>query len=214
MKRITAITLLVITIFGGAIYSMTAQQSNRDIKAYERTAALLGEHLGRPVFIRIIKEALVLELWTQDEEQQWQLMKSYPILAMSGELGPKTKEGDKQAPEGFYEVRRGQLNPNSRFHLAFNIGYPNAYDRSLGRTGSFIMVHGSHYSIGCFAMGDDGIEEIYTMVAQALEQGQVAVPVQIYPFKMTDERMEKEKNHPAFPFWKGYLKEGWDASPL
>ncbi len=189
---------------------MTAQSDHRDAKAYERTAPQLGEHLGRAVWIRIVKEELKLELWTQDDKAAWNLMKTYPVLAMSGELGPKTKEGDQQAPEGFYEVRAGQLNPKSRFHLAFNIGYPNTYDESLGRTGSFIMVHGSHYSIGCFAMGDEAIEEIYTMVAQALKQGQPFVPVQIYPFEMSDERMNRELGHPAFSFWQ-YLKRGWDA---
>ncbi len=195
-----------------AIYVlMTAQADNRDVRAYEHTKAQLGENLGRPVFIRIIKEELKFELWTQDEAGAWNCMKTYPVRAMSGELGPKTKEGDKQAPEGFYEVRAGQLNPKSRFHLAFNIGYPNAYDRSLGRTGSFIMVHGSHYSVGCFAMGDEGVEEIYTMVAQALACGQDFVPVQIYPFEMSDERMERELGHPAYSFWQ-YLKKGWDAS--
>ncbi len=208
MKRAAAIILILLLLLF-AYFSMSTQADNRDVTAYQNTAPVLGEHLGRPVFIRIIKEDAVLELWTQDANQAWNLMKSYPVLAMSGELGPKTKEGDKQAPEGFYEVRKGQLNPNSRFHLAFNIGYPNAYDQSLGRTGSFIMVHGSCYSIGCFAMGDEGIEEIYTMVAEALKQGQEFVPVQIYPFQMTDARMTAEQNNPAYTFWQ-YLKQGWD----
>ncbi len=209
MKRIISLSLITVAMTA-AYFLMTTQADNRDVTAYQNTKAQLGEHLGRAVFIRIIKEELKLELWTQDESQAWNCMKTYPILAMSGELGPKTMEGDKQAPEGFYEVRAGQLNPKSRFHLAFNIGYPNTYDESLGRTGSFIMVHGSHYSIGCFAMGDEAIEEIYTMVAQALKQGQPFVPVQIYPFEMSDERMEREKAHPAFEFWC-YLKRGWDV---
>ncbi|MFI3243221.1 MAG: hypothetical protein R3Y56_03090 [Akkermansia sp.] len=116
MKRVVILVLGVLVTL--AIYAlMTAQDDNRDVTAYQNTKAQLGEHLGRPVLIRIIKEELKLELWTQAESQAWNCMKTYPVRAMSGELGPKLKEGDKQAPEGFYEVRAGQLNPRSRFHL-------------------------------------------------------------------------------------------------
>lgn len=182
--------------------------SNRDIKAYENTSQKLGSDLGRPVFIRIVKEKQQLELWVQGAKG-WQIKHNYPILAMSGQLGPKTKEGDKQAPEGFYKVTKKLLNPKSRFHLAFNIGYPNAYDQSLNRTGSFIMVHGSKYSIGCFAMGDPAIEEIYTMVATALDKGQAFIPVQIYPFEMDAHRMMTESKNAHYPFWQ-YLQKGWN----
>jgi len=191
---------------GVIIYKSSS--SNRDIQAYKNTSQKLGSDLGRPVFIRIVKEQQQLELWVQSK-QGWKIKHSYPILAMSGQLGPKTKEGDKQAPEGFYKVTKGLLNPKSRFHLAFNIGYPNAYDQSLNRTGSFIMVHGSKYSIGCFAMGDPAIEEIYTMVATALDKGQASIPVQIYPFEMDAHRMMKESNNAHYPFWQ-YLQKGWN----
>ncbi len=202
-------SLLLLLAVGYWYYN---SQQPRDLIAYKNTAPILGAQLGRPVFIRIIKESRQLELWVQAAEGTWSLMKTYPILAMSGHLGPKLREGDKQAPEGFYEVRANQLNPKSRFHLAMNIGYPNDYDRAQGRTGSFIMIHGSHYSVGCFAMGDDGIEEIYTMVAQALNQGQSAVPVQIYPFEMTDARLQQERNHTAYPFWQYLQQDGWQKS--
>lgn len=165
---------------------------------------------GNPVFICIMKEELILELWVQPKNSdKFVLLKKYPVAGMSGELGPKTAEGDYQAPEGFYSTNKELLNPNSNYHLAFNIGYPNAYDQSLGRTGSFIMVHGSTGSIGCFAMTDAGIEEIYTMVEAALKAGQISVPIQIYPFAMTPQRLVKEKSSPHYKFWSA-LQPAWN----
>ncbi len=178
--------------------------------ALRKSTPLLVSDSGLPVYIRITKESRDLELFVQ-RETGWELVKTYPILAMSGELGPKKAEGDYQAPEGYYSVRKNSLNPNSRFHLSFNIGYPNSYDRAQGYTGSFIMVHGGCASIGCFSMGDEAIEEIYVMVEQALEKGQSAVPVQVYPFDMTEQRMHTEKNSPHYEFWAS-LAEGWRAS--
>lgn len=155
---------------------------NRADAARERVTPVLnsflglcGAKVGDPVFLRAVKEDSVLELWVKpDKAERYVLAKRYPIAAWSGKLGPKEKEGDKQTPEGFYEVEPSGLNPRSNYHLAFNIGYPNAYDRSLNRTGSFIMVHGRDVSIGCLAMTDPGIEEIYTMVEQALIHGAAA----------------------------------------
>jgi len=167
--------------------------------------------LGSPVFIRIFKESRELEVWVQDKSTlDFKLLKTYPIAAMSGKLGPKTREGDRQAPEGFYFVARAQMKPDSRYHLAFNIGYPNTYDRSHNRTGSFIMVHGNRVSIGCFAMTDPGIDEIYTLCATALQQGQPFFRVHIFPFKMTQKRLDQETDSPHFAFWQN-LKEGHDA---
>lgn len=94
------------------------------------------------------------------------------------------------------------------YHLSFNIGYPNAFDVSQGRTGSYIMIHGSDVSIGCFAMTDAGIEEIYTMVNEAFKAGQPRVPVQVYPFRMTSERMKEEATNPHYDFWQ-LLLPGW-----
>ena len=175
--------------------------------ARERVACTLGQHYGKPVFIRIIKEERVLELWVKTDA--WERIKLYPILSMSGGPGPKTAEGDLQAPEGFYLVTPRSLNPRSKYHLAFNVGYPNAYDRHLGRTGSFIMVHGGESSSGCFAMGDSAIEEIYTMVNEAFLAGAAHVPVQIYPFAMTLERMTTELRNEHIDFWR-HLQSGWE----
>lgn len=182
--------------------------ANKQTRARLRARARFGSHYAKPVFIRIIKEEFKLELWGRDGNT-WTKLKTYDIAGMSGELGPKTREGDCQAPEGFYGTTLRDLNPHSSYHLSFNIGYPNAYDRKLGRTGSLIMIHGSDCSIGCFAMTDPGIEEIYGMVEAALRKGQARVPVQIYPFAMTKERMEAEKDSPHYSFWLR-LRPGWE----
>ena len=164
-----------------------------------------GFEWGQPVFLRIFKEERELELWIQKGEQfaRW---RTYPIAGISGKLGPKLKEGDRQAPEGFYEVRPAAMNPKSRWHLSFNIGYPNDYDRQLGRTGSFIMVHGNKVSVGCFAMTDVKIEEIYTICDASLKHGQRAFSVHSFPFRMTKERMKYYANHRWYPFWSNLLE--------
>lgn len=159
--------------------------------------------LGQPAFIRIFKETRELELWLQGDKQVWQLFRTYPIACFSGTLGPKTREGDMQAPEGFYSFTSKQLNPASKYHLTFNVGYPNAYDLAHQRTGSLIMVHGDMCSIGCFAMTDPVIEEIYLVVEAALRGGG-SVPVHIFPFRMSQERMKNaEAAHGEF--WEGLL---------
>ncbi len=176
-------------------------EPERVTHARQHTAPVFGAHFGSPVFIRIIKEEYILELWVR-EFGQWQILKTYDIAGMSGDMGPKTAEDDEQAPEGFYAATPQGLNPRSNYHLSFNIGYPNAYDVSQGRTGSYIMIHGSDVSIGCFAMTDTGIEEIYTLVNEAFKAGQKSIPIQIYPFRMTPKRMQQEKKSPHFPFWQ------------
>lgn len=168
----------------------------------------LHASMGDPVYIRIFKEASLLEVWIRSGAE-YALLKNYFICAYSGALGPKEKEGDKQAPEGFYKVRKAYLNPNSKFHLSFNLGYPNAYDKAHGRTGSFLMVHGNCVSIGCYAMTDKKIEEIYALVEKALKNGQKYVPVHIYPFKMTKENMAEHSENRWYDFWTN-LKEGYD----
>ena len=163
---------------------------------------------GNDVLIRIIKEDRVLELWKLGGHG-WTMSAVYPICNYSGRLGPKLREGDLQAPEGFYSVTSHSLNPFSVEHLSFNLGFPNARDRAAGRTGSFLMVHGGCSSRGCFAMTDAHIEEIYAAVRDALLGGQDAVQVQIYPFRMTDQRMQQERSNTNHAFWTE-LKAGWD----
>ena len=169
---------------------------------------LLSATIGQPVFIRIFKEEALLEIWIEVDGQYVHL-KDYIICAFSGHLGPKLKEGDRQAPEGFYSVKKSQLNPHSKFHLSFNLGYPNSYDKSHHRTGSALMVHGNCVSIGCFAMTDEKIEEIYKLVKKALQNGQKSIQVHIYPFRMSDKNMSLYEGNKWYDFWLN-LKEGYD----
>jgi len=165
---------------------------------------------GSPVFLRAFKEERELELYVQSGSTgKFELFRTYPIVAASGHLGPKMAEGDGQVPEGFYAVGQSAMNPNSSYHLAFNIGYPNAYDRAHGRTGSFIMVHGANVSVGCLAMTDAKIEEIYTLCQAALDHGQPVFEVHIFPFRMTAERLQKAAGEPHLPFWQN-LQTGYD----
>jgi murein L,D-transpeptidase YafK len=172
--------------------------------------ALSGFALGDPLYIRIFKENNDLEIWLLPKDKPvFQLFKTYPIACYSGRLGPKLMEGDFQAPEGFYTVKASQMNPRSRFHLAFNIGYPNDYDCALCRSGSDIMVHGSNISIGCFAMSDPLIEEIYLLADAALQNGQEDFPVHSFPFRMTEERLEREGDNEWLSFWND-LRIGYE----
>lgn len=165
-----------------------------------------GLQLGQPVYLRIFKESRELELWMKTAESApvWKLFRTYPIAAYSGTLGPKMREGDRQAPEGFYDVVPQRLNPASSYHLSFNIGYPNAYDLAHQRTGSYIMVHGSQVSVGCFAMTDPLIEEIYLLVEAALHSGTESLPIHSFPFRMTPARMQQARDEasPHLAFWQ------------
>jgi len=162
-----------------------------------------------PIFIRIFKQSGELELWMKNRTKKWALVKTYPICYFSGFLGPKLKEGDKQSPEGFYKVSARAMNPNSTYHLSFNLGFPNRYDRANGRTGSYLMVHGNCVSIGCYAMTDEKIEEIYTLGLAAFKGGQKTFPVHIFPFRMTDENMAAHQGSQWVDFWNN-LKQGYD----
>jgi len=189
--------------------------SERSRDAVERTAPVLEKafierelSLGSPVFMRIFKDPAVLEVWVQ-LERDYQLFRAYPICAFSGTPGPKLKEGDRQAPEGFYSVASEQMNPNSSYHLSFNLGFPNEYDRAKGRTGSFLMVHGDCRSVGCYAMGDEAIEEIWTIAVAALKGGQSTFAVHCFPFPLTEENLERHADHDWIEFWRE-LKPGFD----
>jgi murein L,D-transpeptidase YafK len=177
---------------------------------------LLGEKGMRPdtpIFVRIFKEESELEVWKAREDGHYYHFKTYPICVWSGDLGPKLQQGDKQAPEGFYKVTASQMNPNSKFHLSFNLGYPNAYDRSYGRTGDALMVHGDCRSAGCYAMTDALIEEIYALARESFAGGQEYFYVHAMPFRMTDENMERHRKSKHYAFWK-QLKEGYDYFEL
>ena len=176
----------------------------------ERDLAAKGLHFGDPVFLRAFKEEKQLEMWIRRRDTgKYDLFRTWEIAALSGKPGPKLAEGDGQVPEGFYFVPPSGMKPDSVFHLAFNIGYPNAYDQALGRTGTFIMIHGNRVSIGCLAMTDEKIEEIYTLCDAAHQGGQEIFRVHIFPFRMTPERLAKEEGSEWSGFWKN-LSEGYE----
>ena len=174
----------------------------------ERALEEKGLRLGSPVFIRIFKETNELELW-MEKGARFHPFRTYDICMFSGRLGPKLRSGDLQSPEGFYFVTPGRMNPSSHFHLSFNLGYPNAYDRYHGRTGSALMIHGACVSIGCYAMTDAAIEEIYALADAALRNGQRFFRVHVFPFRMTPEGMRNHRDTRWQRFWEN-LKEGHD----
>jgi murein L,D-transpeptidase YafK len=174
----------------------------------QREMAAMDLRLGAPVFIRIIKQPAELELWIARVDGAFVKFRTYPVCSFSGGLGPKTKVGDSQAPEGFYAVSAPRMNPWSSYHLSFDLGYPNAFDRARGRTGSALMVHGNCVSIGCYAMGDAAIEEIWTAMAAAFRAGQPFVRVHAFPFRM--DRLNEHPDPANAAFWAD-LKRGWDA---
>jgi murein L,D-transpeptidase YafK len=162
-----------------------------------------------PILIRIFKEESELELWKVDKSGRFALLRMYPICRWSGDLGPKFQEGDRQAPEGFYTVTPDLMNPNSNYHLAINTGFPNAFDRANDRSGASLMIHGNCASVGCYAMTDEQIAEIYALAREAFFGGQRSLQIQAYPFRMTPLNMARHHNSPHLAFWKN-LKEGYD----
>jgi murein L,D-transpeptidase YafK len=207
-----AIALAIATALGGC----ETDDSAVGARALRPLPAALAAEIDKrnmpresPILIRIFKEEAELEVWKQNAEGKFALLKTYPICRWSGELGPKIKEGDRQAPEGFYTITPGQMNPNSNYYLAFNLGFPNAYDKANDRTGAFLMVHGDCSSAGCYAMTDEQIQEIYALGRDSFLGGQKSFQVQAYPFRMTPLNMARHRNSPHMAFW-GMIKEGYD----
>ena len=174
-----------------------------------RQVTAIGSTPASPIYVRIFKEEEEFELWKRRPDDTYALLDSYEICAWSGVLGPKFAEGDRQAPEGFYTVGQAQMNPNSSYHLSFNIGYPNVLDQALGRTGSNLMVHGACSSAGCYAMTDETVEIIYALAREAFRGGQRSFNVHAFPFRMTPENFASHWGDPNMPFWL-MLKEGYD----
>ncbi|MBT3070805.1 murein L,D-transpeptidase [Rhodomicrobium sp. Az07] len=179
-----------------------------DLGRLDERLAEKGVARGAPVFIRIFKRERELELWMKSGDR-FVLFASYPVCRYSGGLGPKLREGDRQAPEGFYTVGRSQLNPNSSYRRSFNLGYPNLYDAANGRTGSFLMVHGACLSVGCYAMTDPVIDEIWDLVTAALDGRQKRFSVHIFPFRMTETQFAVHSSDQWDGFWRD-LKRGYD----
>src|ERR671916_131008 len=159
--------------------------------------------------VRAPRAGIEIAVWKRGSDGQYAVLKTFPICRWSGQLGPKVREGDRQAPEGFYTVTPAQMNPNSSYYLSFDTGFPNAYDRAHGRTGSHLMVHGTCSSRGCFAMTDEAIAEVYAIAREAFAGGQRGFQFQAFPFRMTAEKLAKHRADPNTPFWRN-LKEGSD----
>jgi murein L,D-transpeptidase YafK len=162
-----------------------------------------------PILIRIFKRESELEIWKRKRSGQYALLKTYPMCRWSGKLGPKKRNGDRQAPEGFYHVNAGMMNPDSQYYLSFNLGYPNKLEAALGYSGEALMVHGACSSSGCYALTDEGVAEIYAVARDALKGGQPAFQVQAFPFRMTPQNMAENRSDPNFAFWAD-LKRGYD----
>jgi murein L,D-transpeptidase YafK len=174
-----------------------------------KTMETKGMTAASPIMLRIFKQENVVEVWKATNTGRYDLLKEYEICKWSGKLGPKFAEGDRQAPEGFYTINPWQMNPNSDYYLAFNLGFPNAFDRAHGRTGTHLMVHGACSSAGCYSMTDERIAEIFALARDAFKGGQKSFQVQAYPFRMTAANMAEYQNDQHFDFWK-MLKEGYD----
>ncbi len=206
-----AATAFILSACGGAGVSPSNLPIPHETKILMQKQGL---KVRAPILMRIFKRESELEIWKQRDDGRYSLLKTYPICKWSGGLGPKLKQGDKQAPEGFYMVSHKQMNPNSSYHLSFNLGYPNRLDKSYGRTGDYLMVHGDCRSAGCYAMTDVMIEEIYAIAREAFRGGQKQFQVQAMPFRMTDENMQKyaltQSRGRWYKFWKD-LKKGYDA---
>jgi murein L,D-transpeptidase YafK len=213
MKRIALAASLVLALAACQDDNLSRGSTRHLVPIPPTTMALMstkGMSKDDPILVRAYKKESELEVWKRGSNGKYALLKTYPICRWSGQLGPKTREGDRQVPEGFYTVTPAQMNPNSNFYLSFDTGYPNAFDRSFGRNGGDIMVHGSCSSRGCFAMTDQNIAEIYAIAREALGAGQRGFQFQSYPFRMTAENLAKHRMDQNIAFWKN-RKEGYDT---
>ncbi|MHB2207424.1 L,D-transpeptidase family protein [Methylobacterium sp. CM6257] len=210
MPRTTSITLAALTLLALSGPGL-AQAGKAEAPIPAATLALMaqkGVTAAAPVLFRAYKKESEIEVWKKGPSG-YVYIKTFPICRWSGQLGPKRQSGDRQTPEGFYTVPRRQMNPNSHYYLSFDVGYPNAYDRAHGATGSAVMVHGICSSMGCFAMTNGTVGEIYAIARDALNGGQAAFQFQSYPFRMTAENMARHRTDPNIAFWRE-LKAGSD----
>lgn len=180
----------------------TAAISTRDTR--------LGLKERAPAYIRLFKATSELEVWLQGKDGHFVLFKRYPICFWSGTLGPKTSEGDGQTPEGFYVITRRSAHWSRKWSHAFNLGFPNSFDRKSGRSGSYILLHGGCSSIGCFSMTNAIMAEIHFLVREALRGGQRRVHVHIFPFRMTAANLKRHAASPWTGFWHD-LKTAYDS---
>ena len=220
LKNFNGNSLLRLAILGSAMLLLAACQDENgglsNARAYRpippETLSLMeqkGTSKAAPMLIRSFKKEAEFEIWKMKADGRYALLKTFPMCRWSGQLGPKTREGDRQVPEGFYNITPAQMNPNSNYYLSFNVGYPNALDKSLGRQGGLIMVHGACSSAGCFSMTDNQIAEIYSILRESFAGGQKTIQMESLPFRMSADNLAKHRLDPNINFWK-QLKQGSD----
>ena len=210
-RPMAALLLLATTLLLAACSSFTGDQRHLVpvTGANLNQLSAVGSSAGAPMMIRIFKQSSELEVWKQARDGSYRHFKTYAICTWSGTLGPKMAEGDRQAPEGFYTVTPGMMNPKSGLYLSFNLGFPNKFDRVHGRTGSNLMVHGDCSSAGCYAITDNGIKEVYALARETFAAGNASFQVQVFPFRMTEANLAAQSTSPHLAFWRN-LKQGYD----
>lgn len=180
-----------------------------DTAALKERLERAGVKSGSSMMLRIFKTSSEVELW-MEKDGAYILFATYPICNWSGTLGPKIREGDKQTPEGFYTITSRQLRHIGRWPRAMNLGFPNVYDEAKKRDGSYILMHGGCSSVGCFAMTNPVISEIYGLAQAAVRAGQRHIPVHVFPFRMTDENLAAHADAEWRDFW-AEIKPAYDT---
>jgi len=207
--RVLALGLCALIAMNAALARAALPSSARSVEVQERIAPVLkasfaeaGLEWGSDIHFRAFKDEALFEVWVR-KGVRYELWRTYPILARGiPGCGPKTSQGDYFVPEGLYRILPSELRPSSQYHLGLGIDYPNAEDRKLGRTGSQIVIHGSDVSVGCIALGDSAIEEVWTVAIAAMTRGQSSIPVHIFPFRMGEKAMLAHEGHFAIGYWK------------
>jgi murein L,D-transpeptidase YafK len=197
MRSFLAMALLPLTVLANPRLDGVRAARSADVDKLLATAGLPAT--VDTVSLRAFKEEKVVELWAGPAKGPLTLVKTYAICAASGELGPKRQEGDLQVPEGLYEIV--EFNPASNFHLSMKVSYPNASDRLRSdprRPGGLIYLHGNCASIGCIAIEDAPIEEVFLIAQRARAR---PLRIDIFPARLTTEWLEAHKDSPHAAFW-------------
>lgn len=202
-KQLITILLLVVLALSCNTPMTTESMTTETLQDILLEKGLTSGH--RHLFLRAFKQEKILELWVGKDDTPFQLIRTYPFCVSSGTLGPKRREGDLQIPEGIYHVNR--FNPNSKFHLSLGLNYPNAADLKHAdplQPGSDIFIHGGCASVGCIAITDSKIEELFPLCIESRDEGK-NIEVHIFPFRMTKEQLSKfssDINYQSLtPFW-------------
>jgi murein L,D-transpeptidase YafK len=209
-----SLLMAIFALIGAVLSPVSAEVAQTETGSGTARSGLEGELaakgfvLGAPAFIRVFKQSSTLELWLW-KNGRFHQFKSYPICKWSGELGPKLAEGDRQSPEGVYFISGRDLIVNARWHRAMNLGFPNSRDKALGLTGSGILIHGKCSSIGCFSLTDPVVEDVYEVIAAALDAGQPRIMVHVFPFPLTRANLARHAGDEWHDFW-ARLERGHD----